>query len=98
MKPVRLFRDFFNLYAYSFWKVCHRVRLFKTIRLLEISEYVRAMNKQGQMVSIRFTLFSENCSRQMLFPRESQVMTGLNRPIGVGYSGLIYPLRLWLWF
>ena len=43
MKPVRLFRDFFNLYAYSFWKVCHPVRLFKTIRLLEISEYARLL-------------------------------------------------------
>ena len=39
MKPVRLFRNFFNLYAYSFWKVCHPLRLFKTIRLLETSEY-----------------------------------------------------------
>ena len=27
------------MYAYSFWKVCHPVRLFKPIRLLEISEY-----------------------------------------------------------
>ena len=36
MKPVLLF---FNLFAYSFWKTCHPVRLFKTIRLLEISEY-----------------------------------------------------------
>ena len=38
MKPVRLFRIFFNLYAYSCWKVRHPVRLFKTIRLLETSE------------------------------------------------------------
>ena len=29
----------FNLYAYPFWKICHPVLSFKTIRLLEISEY-----------------------------------------------------------
>ena len=38
LKPVRLFWNFFKMYAYSFWKVCHHIRLFKPIRLLEISE------------------------------------------------------------
>ena len=38
IKPVRLFGNFFSIYVYSFWKVCHPVRLFKPIRLLERSE------------------------------------------------------------
>ena len=52
MKPVRLFRTFFNMYAYSFWKECHSVRLFKTIRLLETSEYIAIENQGHQMVDI----------------------------------------------
>ena len=44
--PDALIRDMFfkdnwnivNLYAYSLRKICHPVRLLKTVRLLEISE------------------------------------------------------------
>ena len=27
------------MYAYSFWKICHPVRLLQTVRLLETLEY-----------------------------------------------------------
>ena len=40
MAPVRLLKIFSNLYAYSFRKVCHPVRLFKNVRLLETLEYM----------------------------------------------------------
>ena len=35
MTPARLLKNVFDLYAYSFWKVRHPVRLLKTVRLLE---------------------------------------------------------------
>ena len=31
MTPVRVLKNFSDLYAYSFWKVCHPVRLLKTV-------------------------------------------------------------------
>ena len=37
--PVRLLKNFSDLYAYSLWKACHPVRLLKTVRLLETLEY-----------------------------------------------------------
>ena len=39
--PVRLLKNFSDLYAYSFWKICHPVRLLQTVRLLETLEYER---------------------------------------------------------
>ena len=36
--PVRLLKSFSDLYAYSFWKICHPVRLLQTVRLLETLE------------------------------------------------------------
>ena len=39
MTPVRLMKKFSYLYAYSSLKVCHPVRLLKTVRLLETLEY-----------------------------------------------------------
>ena len=41
MTHVRLLKNFSDLYAYSFGKLCHSVRLFQTERLLEILEYHR---------------------------------------------------------
>ena len=38
MTPARLLKNVSDLYAYSFWKVCHPVRLLKTVRLLETLE------------------------------------------------------------
>ena len=35
---VRLLKTFSVLYAYSLWKVCHPVRILKTLRLLETLE------------------------------------------------------------
>ena len=40
MTPVRLSKNFSDLYAYSFWKVCHPVRLLQTVRLLGTLEYL----------------------------------------------------------
>ena len=36
----QLLKNVSELYAYSFWKVCHPVQLLKTVRLLETLEYV----------------------------------------------------------
>ena len=44
MTPERLLKNFSDLYAFSFWKVCHPVRLLKTARLLETSEYLQYLN------------------------------------------------------
>ena len=38
LDPVRLLKNFSDLYAYSFWKVGHPVLLFQTVRLLEALE------------------------------------------------------------
>ena len=38
LTPACLLKKFSNLYAYSFWKVCHPIRLLKTVRLLETLE------------------------------------------------------------
>ena len=37
---VRLFKNFSDLYAYSFWIICHPVQLLKTVCLLETLESV----------------------------------------------------------
>ena len=34
-----MFIEELDLYAYSFWKICHPVRLLQTVRLLEALEY-----------------------------------------------------------
>ena len=39
MTPVCLLKNFSDLYAYYFWKVCHPVRLLKTVGLSETLEY-----------------------------------------------------------
>ena len=39
MTPARLLTNVSDLYAYSFRKMCHPVRLLKTVRLLETLEY-----------------------------------------------------------
>ena len=47
MTPVRLLKNFSDLYAYSFWKVCYPVRLLKSERLLETLEYWSIINIKG---------------------------------------------------
>ena len=39
MTPVRLLKNLSDLNAYSFWKVCHPLRLLKTVRSLETLKY-----------------------------------------------------------
>ena len=39
MTPVRLLKNFSDLKFYSFWKVCHPVRLLETVTSLETLEY-----------------------------------------------------------
>ena len=36
--PVRLLKNFPDMYAYSFWKIGHPVRLLQTVHLLETLE------------------------------------------------------------
>ena len=56
MKPLRLFNNFFSLYAYSCWKVCHPVRL------LERSEYYLKKNFRNKKVPFSFRYGSERSS------------------------------------
>ena len=60
MKPVRLSRNFFSLHAYSFWKVCHPLRL----KVEEISELVTLFDykalDQFEKLYIHFRPASKN--------------------------------------
>ena len=80
--PVRLLENFSDLYAHSFWKVCHPVRLLQTVRLLETLEY-RASKKHCTVmpnsndqwfrnmgvVSVKSFKKYRLCNRNLLFCR-----------------------------
>ena len=60
VKSVRLFRNFFSLYAYSFWKICHPMRLFKTIRF----------NRDLWSIDLWLNIFFIRTRRSLLFGNE----------------------------
>ena len=54
--PVRLLKNFSDLYAYSFWKICRPVRLLQTVRLLETLEYHFALKCIVLEILLKFIL------------------------------------------
>ena len=78
VKPVHLFRHFFNMYPYSFWKFCHPVRL------LERSEFAFRHNARGwieRSLLMPCLLFIEVTNALWLFRALSNV-SGLSHKNG----------------
>ena len=36
MTPERLLKNFFHMYAYSFWEICHPIRLLQTVFIRDV--------------------------------------------------------------